>query len=147
MPCCAAIKSGAYQGFGADTKTDAVKIAQGIGIPIDATKASNTDYLRSTLGKGILDNAKKLGVNPTDADARRLDQIMGTIGKDPKALDKILNWREEMAGRTIDQHNKDIESSVKSGAKFPFDLRVNRNADTSSSRNPVDDLLKKYGGK
>jgi hypothetical protein len=121
----AAIKSGAYQGFGADTKTDAVKIASSLGIDIDSNKASQTDYLRSTLGKGILDNAKKLGVNPTDSDAKRLDAIMGTIGKDPKALDKILDWRDQMAHKVIDLHNRDIESASQGGAKFPFDLKVN----------------------
>jgi hypothetical protein len=125
-----AIAQGVYQGAGADMKTDAVKIANGLGIPIDSAKASNTDYLRSTLGKGMLDNAKKLGVNPTDADARRLDVIIGTIGKDPKAMDKLLDWREAQAQKVIKQHNADIESAMQGGEKFPFDLRVTPNVYT-----------------
>ena len=122
----AAIKAGAFQGMGADIKTDAVKIAQSLGIPVDGSKAANTDYLRSTLGKGMLDNAKKLGVNPTDADARRLDVIIGTIGKDPNAMGKLLDWRESLADKTINLHNKDVESAMANGAKFPYEMRVQR---------------------
>jgi hypothetical protein len=124
-----AIKQGVYQGFGADFKTDAIKIARGFGIPVDDSQASNTDYLRSTLGKAMLDNAKKLGVNPTDADARRLDVIIGTIGKDPQAMAKLLDWREEQASKIIDNYNRDVDSALQSGSKFPFDLRVNKNQD------------------
>ncbi len=122
----AAIKAGAFQGMGADTKTDAVKLAQALNIPIDGSKAANTDYLRSSLGKGMLDNAKKLGVNPTDADAKRLDVIIGTIGKDPKAMDKILDWRESLAVKTIDLHNRDVDSAIAGGARFPYEMRVKR---------------------
>lgn len=122
-----AIANGAYQGFGADTKTDAVKIGNAFGIKLDSGQAANTDYLRSTLGKGLLDSAKTLGTNPSNADAARIDAIVGTIGKDPQAMNKILDWREGMAKKVINQHNADVQSAVKNGASMPYDLSVSPN--------------------
>lgn len=127
-----AIKAGAYQGFGSDMKTDAVKMAQGFGIPLDSDKMSNSEYLRSTLAAGILANAKKLGTNPTEGDTRLLGQILGGLGKDPQAMSKLLDLQEKMANRTIDMHNSDIKSATDGGAKFPFDLGVKKYSDAAA---------------
>lgn len=120
-----AIASGAFLGSGADFKTDTAKaIKAWIGMDIDSNKVTNTEYLRSTLGQRMLDNAKKLGVNPTDADAKRLDAIIGTIAKDPKALIRALDFQEEMNVRAIKQHNDSVAQAQKSGLQTPYDLTV-----------------------
>ncbi len=120
-----AIASGAFLGAGADLKTDAAKAIKSIvGIDIDPNKVSNSEYLRTTLGQGMLDNAKKLGINPTDADAKRLDAIIGTIAKDPKALSKALDFQEEMAIRAINKHNANIADAEKRGLSSPYNLSV-----------------------
>lgn len=120
-----AIASGAFLGSGADFKTDTAKAIKGwIGVDVDANKVTNSEYLRSTLGQRMLDNAKKLGVNPTDADAKRLDTIIGTIAKDPKALIKALDFQEEMNMRAIKQHNDSVTQAQKNGLQSPYDLTV-----------------------
>lgn len=108
-----AIAGGAYQGMGADMKLNVAKFGQALGFSIDPEKVANTDYLKSTLGKGLLDQAKTLGTNPSNADATRINEIVGSIGKDPRAMNKILDWQEAMALKSIGGHNKrvdDIES-------------------------------------
>jgi len=119
-----AIAGGAYQGTGANAKLAAVKFAGAFGIQLDPEKAANTDYLKSVLGAGLLQQAKALGANPSNADAERINEIVGSIGKDAKAMQRILDWRETMARRTVDSHNRSVDQAVEGGLKLPFDLRV-----------------------
>jgi len=121
-----AINEGAYQGSGAETKLAIAKFinANVPGITVDADKVGNTDYLKSTLGEGLLAKAKTLGANPTNADAERINDIVGSIGKDPKAMTKLLDWREEMNRRAINSHNSTVDDAERRGLKSPFDLRV-----------------------
>lgn len=120
-----AIQGGAYQSTGANWKLEFTKFANAnLGISINADKAANTDYLKSTLGKGLLEQAKTLGSNPSNADAQRINDIVGSIGKDPEAMNKILDWRQEMASRVINNHNATVEDAEKRGLKSPYDLRI-----------------------
>ena len=121
-----AIKSGAFQSTGADMKLGLTKFINATipGVSIAADKAGNTDYLKSILGSGLLEQAKTLGSNPSNADAQRINDIVGSIGKDPKAMDKILDWREEMAMKSINGHNSTVDDAEKRGMKSPYDLRI-----------------------
>lgn len=119
-----AMNSGAFQGAGADLKLAVSKFGASIGIPLDAAKATNTDYLKSTLGNGLLEKAKTLGSNPSNADASRITDIVGSIGKDPDAMRKILDWQESMSNRSITLHNSKVDQAEKNGFKGQFDMRV-----------------------
>ena len=120
-----AIAGGAFLGSGADAKTDITKAAKSLfGIDIDSTKLSNSEYLRTTLGQGLLDNAKKLGANPTAEDSKRIDAIVGTISKDPTALSKALDFQEEMAIRAINKHNENVTDAERRGLSTPFNLTI-----------------------
>jgi hypothetical protein len=120
-----AIDGGAFQGTGAGAKTDIAKFAKGVfGIDIDPTKTSNSDYMRSTLGSQILAQAKALGTNPSNTDAKRIEDIVGNIDKDPEALNKILEWQESMIRKSVSGHNSNIDQMDKKGFKAPYDLRV-----------------------
>ena len=120
------IAGGSFMGSGAETKLAIAKFinANVPGVNIDPAKVSNTDYLKSTLGDSLLKEAKTLGTNPSNADAARIDNIVGTIGKDPQAMAKILDFRQEMAQRSITQHNGKVDQAEKNGFKGPFDMRV-----------------------
>jgi|GEM_PF-5485522 len=114
------IQKGAILGSGADLKTDTAKVLNNVfGMEISPDKVTNTDFLRSTLGMPLLAKAKALGYNPTDADAKRLDTILGTIGKDPNALPELLKFNREISIRAIEQHNKRA-----SGINAPYPLTV-----------------------
>lgn len=120
------ITAGSFQGSGAETKLAIAKFINGNvpGMNIDPEKVGNTDYLKSTLGAGVLAQAKSLGANPSNADAERINQIVGDIGKDPMAMNKILDWRETMNKRAIENHNRTVGDAEGRGMKSPFDLRV-----------------------
>lgn len=133
-----AIQAGTYQGTGANWKLDAANFIQSnLGAKVDPEKVGNTGYLQSTLGATLLGQAKSLGTNPTDADARRLEAILGTVGTDPKAMDKILDWREEMATRAINGHNATVTDAEKRGMTSPYDLRVKIPSAAPSGQSPA----------
>lgn len=114
------IQQGAILGAGADLKTDAAKILNdNFGTNISPDKVANTDFLRSTLGMPLLAKAKALGYNPTDADAKRLDVILGTISKNPAALPDLLKFNRELSIKAIEAHNKKAKD-----VKGPYSLTV-----------------------
>lgn len=120
------IAGGAFQGSGAETKLAIAKFVNANipGMNIDPTKVANTDYLKSTLGAGLLAEAKTLGTNPSNADATRINDIVGSVGKDPQAMSKILDWRESMAQKAINGHNSTVQDAESRGMRSPYDLRV-----------------------
>ncbi len=119
-----AIAGGVYAGAGADVKLNLAKGLQALGIPVDPNKVTNTDYLKSQVGQNVLAKAKTLGANPTDADARRIEDIVGTIGKDPQALNKLLDYQEQMLRRSIDQHNTRYTQAQERGFAPYYDMSV-----------------------
>lgn len=121
-----AIAGGVFQGSGAETKLAISKFinANIPGVNIDPQKVSDTDYLKSTLGASLLAEAKTLGSNPSNADASRINDIVGSIAKDPGAMTKILDWRQEMAERAIQTHNSTVDDAEKRGMTSPYDLRI-----------------------
>jgi hypothetical protein len=121
-----ALKAGAFVGSLADTKLAVAKFVNGNipGVTIDPNRVAETDYLKSTLGKGLLEQAKTLGSNPSNADANRINDIVGSIGKDPNALQKMLDWRQEMAQRAINLHNSNVGQAVQNGFRPQFDMTV-----------------------
>jgi hypothetical protein len=121
-----AIAGTVFQGSGAETKLAVSKFinANIPGVNIDPEKVSNTDYLKSTLGASLLAEAKTLGSNPSNADASRINDIVGSITKDPGAMAKILDWRQEMAERSIKNHNDTVGDAETRGMTSPYDLRV-----------------------
>lgn len=122
-----ALAAGTFGGSGAQARLSAVKFLQG-WVPglssLDASKVTDTDYLVSVLGKGLLMHAKDLGYNPTDTDATRIEAIVGTIGKDPGALAKIIDYQEMMAKRAIQRHNLLVTQAQKNGVQSSFDMSV-----------------------
>ena len=137
-----ALDSGSFQGSGADTKLAVSKFinANIPGMNIDPNKVANTDYLRTQFGGALLSNAKTLGINPTDTDARRIEDIVGTIGKDPKAMRMVLDWRAEMAQRAIDNHNSVYDQATQNGYHSLFDMHVKGRQPTENNRRASDNL-------
>jgi hypothetical protein len=141
-----AMQAGAFQGTGADAKLAIVKFGAALGYNIDPEKATNTDYLKSTLGNGLLEKAKTLGSNPSNADASRITDIVGSIGKDPGAMAKILDWQEEQALKAINQHNTKVDQASANGFKSQFDMHVKAPEANASAPKPpgkvIDELPK-----
>lgn len=143
-----AANNGVFQGSGAEAKLAVAKFINSNipGITLDPEKVGNTDYMKSILGEGMLAQAKTLGANPSNADAQRITDIVGSIGKDPQAMSKLLDWREEMATRTIQNHNATVKDAEGRGLSSPYDLTVKipEPRKAASGKVNVEDLLKKY---
>lgn len=120
-----AIAGGVYTGAGAETKLAIAKGLQAVGLDVvNPDKVSNTDYLTSTLGAQLLANAKALGSNPTESEGKQLRAILGTIGKDPQALNRVIDWQEGIARRSITDHNKLLDSATQRGFTPGYEMRV-----------------------
>lgn len=143
-----AANNGVFQGSGAEAKLAIAKFINSNvpGITLDPEKVGNTDYMKSILGEGMLAQAKTLGANPSNADAQRITDIVGSIGKDPQAMAKLLDWREEMATRTIQNHNATVKDAEGRGLSSPYDLtvKVPEPRKAASGKVNIEDLLKKY---
>lgn len=71
MPLADSIPSGT----GADYKLALMKLGSALGLPDDGS-ISSTEQISAALGRAILDNAKALGINPTDYDAKKIEKIV-----------------------------------------------------------------------
>lgn len=140
-----ALQGGTFVGSTAEAKLSIAKFinANIPGVNITPEKVTNTDYLKSTLGKGLLEQAKTLGSNPSNADATRINDIVGSIGKDPQALARILDWRQQMSERAIQMHNANVGQAVKNGFQPQFDMTVKSPVNSTE----IDSLMQKYGGR
>lgn len=120
-----AIAGGVYAGAFAETKVAIASALKALGLPVvDQERLSNTEYLVSTLGAQLVANAKALGSNPTESEGKQLKAIMGTINKDPQALSRVIDWQESVARRSINDHNKLLESAQQRGFTPGYEMRV-----------------------
>lgn len=126
-----AMAGGMYAGSGASAKAAVVDlITNGFGLPLDKTKLTNTRDFTSAAGQQLLAHAKALGANPSNADAARIEKIVGSIDTDPQALQNIMEWTEQQARRSIQLHNARVKQVEDSAAEshlpspFMYDPRV-----------------------
>lgn len=120
-----------YAGAGANVKAGIADfLANGLGLNIDRTKMTNTREFTSAAGAQLLAHAKTLGANPSNADATRIEKIIGSADTDPQAMQKVMDWAEEMARKAIARHNQRIDQveqyarDNKEPNPFAFDMRV-----------------------
>jgi hypothetical protein len=105
------IGAGAFTGGGAETKTEALNFLNGwLGTSIASPQIAQSQALKSALGYQVLANAKKLGANPTEADAKRIDDIVGKQGLSQEALLTIAEVQEKLANQIISRHNKRLDN-------------------------------------
>lgn len=120
------------------------------GMKVDPTGVKNAEELRSRIFFNIMDNLKKLDAQPSQQQQQVMQDSLGKLGTDPKAMGNILDAYGDSLRRKVDIHNTEIESSEKRGVRFPFEARINLEPKASKEdkgKRSLDDLLKKYGGK
>jgi hypothetical protein len=120
-----AMEGGMYQGGGANLKATAANWLKGFGFIIDDETLANTGMFKSAAGKFLLDHAKELGANPSNADAKRIDQIIGTIDTDPGAMSQMMDFMEEIARRSIHRFNTRYQQATSQPGMFSaYDMNV-----------------------
>jgi hypothetical protein len=112
-----AIDQGAITGALSDPRLFISKVGSLFGLA-DANRIANTEQLTSALGTQLLANAKALGQNPSNADATRIDQILGTKNLDEKSLRELLDIQERWARDSIKRHNRDAEKLMRGNPKM-----------------------------
>lgn len=134
-----AIAGGVYAGAGAEIKLMIARGLQAVGASgIDPEKVTNTEYLMTTLGSQLVGNLKSsFGGSPTEGERNELKKIIGSIGTDPAALNKIINWQEGVARRTISGHNTLLQSAQERGYTPGFDMAIKPYQPDAADRRPV----------
>ena len=113
-------------GFG-KTKIAGLNAINGVlpaGLQIAPALLSNSQRLASSLGQQLVKHAKDLGFNPSNADAKRLEKVIGDEGLSEKGIRAMLDFQEKMARQSIDQHNKIAGQAEEKGGSPLFDYKV-----------------------
>lgn len=101
-----ALDEGAITGAGADPKLFLAKTANMFGLKSDV--AANTEVLRGAVGNSVLDRAKALGANPSNADRDYIEKVAGgSIALEEGSIRRLLDMQEKWARDTIRRANND----------------------------------------
>lgn len=107
------------------------------GFRFNITESMNAAELQKALGSQLIDNARAFGANPTAAEEKRLDAIIGSANDPREALLKALPYAEQIIRRSATDHNKRV-SQFESKYPLPVDLKT-----ALPSR---EEILKQVGG-
>lgn len=137
-----AVKGGTFAGGYANLQERVAAFAGPLGIPIDQSRLSDTQYVKSTLQNLIVPQVKKLGVNPTDADAKRIEAMVGSITTDPAAFDKIMGLLEKSAKKDMDTFRRMDSHLRKNNSLEGFDYQLEQPGSTAAAPMTLDEYLK-----
>ena len=113
-----AMSDGAIQGGLASQKQAFLSTIKGLGFRVDDKTLANTGKLNSAMGQFVLQHAKDLGTNPSNADAARIERIVGTIDTDPGALTSLLDFMESGGRKTIQRYNGKAKQAMGNPSTF-----------------------------
>lgn len=101
-----ALDEGAITGLAAEPKLFLAKTANLFGLKSDT--AANTEVLRAAVGNSVLDRAKALGANPSNADRDYIEKVSGgQIALEENSIRRLLDMQERWARDTIRRANTD----------------------------------------
>jgi GH24 family phage-related lysozyme (muramidase) len=114
---------GIISGFGADYLKNGQRIAAFFGA--DPSKVVNTESYVATVGQAVLNQAKALGANPSNEDARRINQILGgTTELNEKTMRNILDFQENLLRRKVKTANDVIDQYAETYGDNPDILKA-----------------------
>lgn len=109
---------GIISGFGSDYIKNGQRIAAFFGA--DPTKVVNTESYIAIVGQAVLNQAKALGANPSNEDARRINQILGgSTELNEATMRNILDFQEDLLRRKVRNANDMIDQYAESYADTP----------------------------
>ena len=100
-----AVEKGVYSGGGAQAKTAAASIINGL------TGAKPKGFVGSELFNAnasalVLDRIKSLGANPSNADREFIERTIPNLDKSAEARDALINFMEQKARGSIDLYKR-----------------------------------------
>lgn len=116
------LQQGASTGGLAGYKQSLRKVMLGLGVPASELPESGpTDIAKQLFGKALAEHAKTFGSQPTEAEDKRIAELVGTIDTDPSAIPQILAMN---GGKAIKQMQDfktflDIKRNGQAAKTFP----------------------------
>jgi hypothetical protein len=107
--------------FGTQKAAIAQFFNNNLGTNIAPDSIADAGELKNRLFQQIMDNLKKLDAAPSQMQQQMMQEALGTLNTDPKALEKIMGVTEEVVRGKVDVHNKEVKSALDRGVKFPYD--------------------------
>lgn len=112
----------AFMGAGGEgMKTAASFLNNRLGMNINTEGVKDATELQSRLFQGIMDNLRKLDAQPSERQQAALQEALGSLATDPKALSNVLDAFADSVRNKIDIHNAEVQSAISRGVKFPYD--------------------------
>lgn len=115
------LKGGSFQGTYSNVQERAAAFFGPLGIPVDTNKLTNTQEVKAFVQNLVIPQVKQLGFNPTDADARRIEESVGNISTDPRAMEKIMGVLKADSKQAIDLFKRADSHLRKSRSLEGFD--------------------------
>lgn len=112
------MQDGAAVGGGAGVKQTIRKVFQAFNV--DTPETGPTDSAKQLLGERVLDRAKSLGANPSNADREAIKEIVGNIDTDPTAISRLISYTTGNAIKTI-QDFQSFLTTKQAGSKTGLD--------------------------
>jgi hypothetical protein len=138
-----ALDSGAITGAMADPKLFLAKIGTAFGLPNDAV--ANTEVARAALGTQVLESAKTLGANPSNADRDYIEKVKGgSIKLDEGSMRRLLDMQEKWARDGVKRSNDMAEKMISTDPEKLSRFRPMMKVDEPLS---YDDYIKANPGK
>lgn len=107
--------------FGTQKAAVAQFFNNNLGTSIAPDQIASAGELQNRLFQGIMDNLKKMDAQPSEMQQRLMMDALGNLNTDPNALQKILGVTEEIIRGKVALHNKEVQSGIDRGVKFPYD--------------------------
>lgn len=145
----------AYTGGGANAKTYLANLVVGLGFGTEemAKAAGSTQELGAMLGRGVMANAKTLGINPTDTDLNFLMRVeAGEVSLQPEAIRNVLRIQKLFTLEAAKRYNAEIKrigsvnSTETGGLTIPLPARANPFMGEDGARRKQN-MLDMYGGR
>ena len=107
--------------FGEQKASIAQFFNNNFGTAIAPDQVADAGELKNRLFQGIMENLKKMDASPSEMQQKVMMEALGSLNTDPGALDRVLSVTDEIVRGKVALHNKEVESAVKRGVKFPYD--------------------------
>ena len=95
-----------------------------LGLTIDTKGVTDATQLRSRMFNNVIDTLKKLDSTPTQKQQDTLQEALGTLGTDPRALANVLRAFQDVLRTKVEEYNADVTEAEKRGVKFPYKPQI-----------------------
>ena len=111
-------------GTGAEPLLEAINFFNNrFGTNIQPGAVRDASQLRSLMFQGVLENLRKLDAQPSQQQQFALQQAMGNIGSDPRALEKIIDFTQRQLEQRVERYNKEASQASKK-MDFLYDMNI-----------------------